>query len=76
MVPASYFLRTISKWNLVPDILRTDCGNENCLMAGIQCKLENNTDAHRHGSSIYNQRIQHFWSHFKRTYLSWAIDFL
>ena len=35
VVPASYFLKTVSKWNLVPDILRTDCGNENCLMAGM-----------------------------------------
>ena len=35
VVPTSYFLKTVSKWNLVPDILRTDCGNENCLMAGM-----------------------------------------
>ena len=27
VVNASYFLETVSKWNLVPDILRTDCGN-------------------------------------------------
>ena len=59
----------------MPDILRTDCGNENCLMAGIQCKLANNTDGHTYGSSISNQRIENFWSHFKRTYLSWAIEF-
>ena len=57
------------------DILRTDCGNENCLMADMQCKLASNTDAHRYGSSISNQRIENFWSHFKRIYLSWAIDF-
>ena len=49
MVPASYFLKTFSKWNVVPDILKTDCGNENCLMAGIQCKLANSTDAHIYG---------------------------
>ena len=35
VVPASYFVKTVSKWNLVPEILRTDCGNENYLMAGI-----------------------------------------
>ena len=44
-------------------------------MAGIQCKLEYKTDAHKHGSSISNQRIENSWSHFKRIYLSWAIDF-
>ena len=75
MVPASYFLKTVAKWSLVPDILRTDCGNENCLMAGIQCKLANNTDTHRYGSSTHYQRIEIFWSHFKRICLSWGIDF-
>ena len=59
----------------MPDILRTDCGNENCLMAGIQCKLANNTNVYRYGPSISNQRIENFWSHFKQIYLSWAIDF-
>ena len=43
-------------------------------MAGIQCKLVNNTNAHRYGSSISNQRIEHSWSHFKRICLSWAIE--
>ena len=75
MVPASYFLETVSKWNLVPDILRTDCGSENCLMASIQCKLANNTNVHRCGSSISKQRIEIFWFHFKPIYLSWAIGF-
>ena len=75
MVPASYFLKTVSKWNLAPDILRTNCGNENCLMAGIHFKLANNTDVHRYGSSISNQRPENFWSHFKRIYLTWSIDF-
>ena len=37
VVPGSYFLKTVSKWNLVPDILRTDCGNASCFMASIQC---------------------------------------
>ena len=74
VVPARCFLETVSKWNLVPEILRTDCENENCLMAGIQCKLAKNTYAHRYGSSISNQRIENFWCHFKRICLSWAID--
>ena len=75
VVPTSYFLETESKWNLVPDTLRTDCGNENCQMAGMQCKSANNTNTHRYWSPISKQRIENFWSHFKRIYLSWAIDF-
>ena len=55
--------------------MRTDCGNENCLMAGIQGNLANNTDTHGYGISISNQRIETFWSHFKRICLSRAIDF-
>ena len=74
-VPASYFLKIVSKLNLVPDILRIDYENENCFLAGIQCKLANNTDAHRYGSTIHNQRIENCWSHFKWISLSWAIDF-
>ena len=75
MARASYFLETVSKWNLLLDILRTDCGNQNCLMAGIQCKLANNTNVHRYESSISKQRIENFWFHFRQIYLSWAIDF-
>ena len=44
-------------------------------MAGIQCKLANNTDTHRYESSTHYQRIEIFWSHFKRICLSWGIDF-
>ena len=29
----------------------------------------------RYGPYISNQRIENFWSHFKRIYLPWAIDF-
>ena len=60
VVPASYFVKTVSKWNLGPDILRTNCGNENCLTAGIHFKLANNIDVHRYGSSISNQRPENF----------------
>ena len=52
MVPASYFPKTVSKCNLVPDILRTECGNQNCITAGMQCKLANHTDTHGYGSSL------------------------
>ena len=45
-------------------------------MAGIQCKLANNTDALSYGSSISNQAIENFRFRFKRIYLSsWTIDF-
>ena len=52
VVPGSYFHKFVRKCNLVPDILRADCGNENFLMGGMQCTLANETDAHRYGSSL------------------------
>ena len=45
--PASYNQESVSKWNLVPYILGTDCGNETCLMVDTRCKLLNNINAHR-----------------------------
>ena len=74
MVYASDFLETVSKCDLVTDIMKIDCRNENCLIISIQCKLANNADAHRSGSSISNQKIKNFWSHFRQIYLSWTID--
>ena len=44
-------------------------------MAGIQCKLANNVDAHRYESSTSNQRIENFWLHKTKLYLSWIINF-
>ena len=35
VIPASYILKAV----VIPDRLQTDCGNENCLMVGIQCKI-------------------------------------
>ena len=75
VIPASYFLKAVASLQVIPDPLQTDCGDENCFMAGIQCKLANNVDAHRYGSSTSNQRIENFWSHNRKLYLSWIINF-
>ena len=75
VTPTSYFLKAVASLQVIPDRLQTDCGSENCLMAGIQCKLAHNVDAHRYGSSTSNQRIENFWSHNRKLYLSWIINF-
>ena len=61
VIPSSYFLKVVASLQVIPDCLQSDCGNENCLMAGIQCKLSNNADTHRYGSLASDQRIENFW---------------
>ena len=51
VIPASYFLKAVASLQVMPNRLPTDCGNKNCLMAGIQCKLAHNMVAHRYGSA-------------------------
>ena len=75
VVPAHFFLSAIEQLYVCPNILRTDCGTENGLMASIQAFLHNDLDTHKYGISQSNQRIENLWSHFKRTYTIWVIDY-
>ena len=43
-------------------------------MAGLQCYLTKNFSSHRYGASHSNQRIENWWSHFRRSFSGWAID--
>ena len=64
------FIRAMQSLGLVPEMLRTDDGNETGVMAAAHCILRQNADAHRYGTSVANQRIENFWSHFRRTFTS------
>ena len=75
VVPASLYLNAVEEQGIYPKILQTDCGTENGLMASIHSFLHRNVNAHRYGSSVSNQRIENLWSHFKRGYTSWVIDY-
>ncbi|TWW62510.1 hypothetical protein D4764_04G0011570 [Takifugu flavidus] len=53
--------------------LRTDCGTENGIMAAIQCTLRHHhrdhysgASSHMYGSSTNNQRIESWWSIFRK----------
>ena len=66
---------------VAPTLIRTDRGNENGIMATVQCFLRrNDTDsqsginAHRYGSSQRNQRIEAWWAYLRRSWSSWWID--
>ena len=55
--------------------MQTDCGTENGIMTGVHCALHQNVQAHRYGKSIANQRIENLWSHYRRGYSNWVINF-
>lgn len=74
-VPASLFIQTIQTLGYRPKSVRTDCGSENAKLAALQCALADNLESHSYGSSHSNQRIENFWSHFRRGYSNWVINF-
>ena len=63
-------------WDRVMQILQEeDHGNDTGVMAGAHCTLRQNADAHRYGTSVANQRIENFWSHFRCTFTSCLVNF-
>ncbi|KAI7789248.1 hypothetical protein IRJ41_004186 [Triplophysa rosa] len=69
---AQYYVKCVSDFGL-PARLRTDCGTENGTMAAIHCALRaEHTDdfagaqSHMYGTSTANQRIESWWSFFRK----------
>ena len=56
-------------------MLRTDHGNETGFIAAAHYTLRQNADAHRYGTTVANQHIENFCSHFRRTFTSWLVNF-
>ena len=75
IIPAKFYVETVSKHGVCPRILRTDHGTENGLMAGIHCAIHQDGAAHKYGSSVTNQRIENWWSSLRKRYTGWLIDF-
>ena len=82
IIPAELFLNCVQEVQGCPVLLRTDGGSENTLMAGAQCFFRQNdsdpfcgNNAHRKGTSPSNQRIESWWSVFRRGSSSYWIDF-
>ena len=73
-VPANLFLKCVQENNGCPLLLWSDCGTENGLAAAMQCYFRASgndalagENAHRYGSSHANQRIENWWSFFRRS---------
>ena len=75
VVPAYLYIETVKKIGFCPQYVQTDCGTENGILAGIQCSFLMSQDAHRYRSSQSNQRIEKWWSHLRKSFTSWVIDF-
>ena len=56
-------------------LLETDCGTENALMGAIQSRLQVSVHAPRHSSSVANMKTENCWSHNRKGYAGWLINF-
>ena len=79
---ASYFIDSLSKLKLGQKVIRADRGTENIYVAGIQRYVRRNDEEPRgngscflFGSSTSNQRIESWWSQFRRSYSTWWINY-
>ena len=75
------FLHAIDAAGGIPERVRTDCGTENVVIAAVQSFLRRNHGdqyagllAHMYGPSYLNQRIEAFWSIFKRVRAAHLIE--
>ena len=75
IVPAALYLRAIKQQGLCPNLLKTDWWSENRDIAAVPCFLTGSNLSHIYGASYANQRIENWWSHFKRSFSAWVIDY-
>ena len=73
-VIAQYYCDCIKQVRGAPRIVRTDPGTENCNVAGIRCFFRRNGSdslagekSFMYGRSVSNQRIEAWWSFFRKT---------
>ena len=79
---ANFYYDYVKEIGGCPVVVRTDCGTENSILAAAQCFLRQDGDdlfagieAHKYGSSPSNQRIEGWWSFFRRGRTDWWINF-
>ena len=70
---AGYYLESVAQVGGCPAKVRTDCGTENVLLASIQTIIVGQ-GAHAYGTSPSNQRIESWWSFFRRNHSQAYID--
>ena len=80
-VVAAFYLKQVKELGGCPLLLVTDCGSENGIAASIQCMFRTNDQdelagvkSHRYCLSPANQRIEGWWSFFRRNRSNWWIS--
>ena len=79
-VVASYFIGTISQLELRPKCMRSDRGSENVVISGIQRffnrgNVDGGLSSFQYGTSVRNQRIESWWSIFRRNRANFWMNF-
>lgn len=73
---ANYSLECVREQRGCPYAVRSDCGNENVIVAAeLQSYFSDSEFAHVYDSSNHNQRIEGWWSYFRRNRASWWMNF-
>ena len=80
-IVANFYYDYVKQIQGCPVIVRSDCGTENGIIAAAQSFLRHvgddmfaGIDAHKYGSSPANQRIEGWWSIFRRGRTDWWIN--
>ena len=80
LVVLSYYLQSVIDLERLPKLIRADRGSENVTVAGVQRFLRRNHNdglqghaSFRYGPSTQNQRIECWWSQFRRMSSTWWI---
>ena len=74
-VSARNFLGCVSEGGGCSVKVRSDCGTEIGVLAAIQCEFRGTADAHVFRSSPSNQRIEGWWSFYRRNRWTWWINY-
>ena len=70
-----FYLDSVRILGGCPQKIRTDYGTENGLVAAAQCWFTNSMGSHIYGTSQHNQRIEGWWAYFRRSRMTWWINF-
>lgn len=81
-VIAGYYVRVVQSFSYCPTILVSDAGSENTTIASLQAYFRrHHTDrfaglrSHRYCKSTSNQRIESYWSFFRKDRADWWINY-
>ena len=75
ILPVALYFSVIKEQGLCPNLLKEDCGSENGDIGAVHCFLTGSNLFHRYGASHANQRIENWWSQFKRSFSAWVKDY-